>query len=231
MQVKIKEIIQETKDTITWQFEESVNYLPGQFITIDTKQFPQLKEAKIGRINGPRAYSITWPFGITVKKEEEGLFSTFVIDNFLKVGDIIEIKGPFGFFKYSEHSDVILIGAGSGIVPLYTIICYFIDNKLPFQAKLLYGNKTEDSIIFKKQLDQLSLENKNIEIVHTLTRADDSWKGRRGRIDISLIEETAKDLSKYIFYICGPSEFGNSIKSELLKKGIPAEKIKMEAYG
>ncbi|MEK6857850.1 MAG: FAD-binding oxidoreductase [Nanoarchaeota archaeon] len=231
MQVKIKEIIQETKDTATWQFDGSMNYLPGQFITIDTKQFPQLKEAKVGRTNGPRAYSITWPFGITVKKEEQGLFSTFVLENYLNVGDVVEIKGPFGFFKYSEPSNVVLLGAGSGIVPLYTIICNILHNKIPVEAKLLYSNKTESDIIFKKQLDKLSSENKNIEVVHTLTRADDSWTGRKGRIDISLIESTAKDLSKFVFYICGPSEFGNSLKNELLKKGVSAEKIKMEAYG
>lgn len=231
MQVKIKEIIKETKDAVTWQFEGSMNYLPGQFITIDTKQFPQLQNAKVGRVNGPRAYSITWPFGITIKKEEQGLFSTFVLENYLKVGDVIEIKGPFGFFKYSENSNVFLLGAGSGIVPLYTIICHILYNKIPVEAKLLYSNKTEDDMIFRKQLDKLSLENENFEVLHTLTRSDESWSGCRGRIDIFLIEKIAKDLSKFVFYICGPSQFGNSLKEQLLKKGIPSEKIKMEAYG
>lgn len=231
MKAKIKEIIQETYDTITIQFENKINYFPGQFITIDTKQFPELANTGIGRAQGPRAYSITWPFGVTVKKEENGLFSTFVAKGNLKAGNEIEIKGPFGFFTYAEQRDVFLIGAGSGIVPLYTILSSIAEKKSTASAKLLYSSKTEKDIIFRKQLDKLQAENKNFDMMHILTRADDSWKGRKERIDINLIEDFAKDLKRYIFYICGPAEFGKSIKEAILKKGIPSSNVKLEAWG
>ena len=233
MEVVIKKIIRETHDTITWQFDGSMDYLPGQFITLSVNQFPELLTKPNVKL-GSRAYSITWPFGITIKRENNGLFSNYALDGQVKEGDKIEIKGPFGNqFKYElPYTDVLLIGAGSGIVPLYTLLSFISDKKIPVQARLLLSNKTPDNIIFRKDLEMLGENYNNIKIIHALTQYNgDDWKGRTKRIDSELIQQTASELKDPTYFICGPNEFGKFFETELLKLGIRKDKLKRESWG
>lgn len=232
---RLIEFIQETHDTVTIRLAkpENFEYLPGQFVTIDTHQFDTVKNTERGRKNGPRAYSIASPptrnyLDITVKKEENGrLSSWFVNESDLKLGDAITIKGPFGSFVYNGHGDIVLLSAGSGIVPLRAMLWYVIDKNLPVSAHLLYSSKTRNDIIYGKELD--AIQQPNVHIYHTLTREE--WNGRKGRITEVMIKECVGDLNNKKYYICGSVPFTKDLEKILLTNNVPKEKIKTEGWG
>lgn len=232
----IEEVIQETEDTVTLRLKKTqqFDYFPGQFITIDIRQFKELENIERGKKVGPRAYSIgSSPtrdhVDITVKKEDKGRFSVWIVEEKpLKKGDFVTFKGPWGHFIYEEnYGDVVLIGAGSGIVPLKTILEYIADKKLKASATLLYSNKTQKDIIYKKELD--SINSSNVKIHYTLTQ--EQWNGRTGRINEQMIKECVGDLQNKRYYLCGPMIFAKEIKEILIKKNVKQELIKVEAWG
>jgi ferredoxin-NADP reductase len=74
----------------------------------------------------------------------------------------------------------------------------------------------------------------NIKIVHTLTSAgidENSWKGRRGRIDSTMIKEEIPDHKERVFYVCGPPKMVEAIRSILSDElTLDKEKIKFEHF-
>ncbi len=229
-QTRITKTVKETEYTVTWLFEKPKDfiYYAGQFATIDSRQFKALEDVNRGRKDGARAYSFASSpteehLALTIKEEKDGRFSPFALKN-IKERDKIELRAPFGHFIYEGKNNVVLIGAGSGIVPLRSIIKYIIDSKLNVQIKLFFSNKTERDIIYKKELDEWS-ELKNVKIIHNFTREKEMK-----RINEEHITKHIENFSDYEYFLCGPNDFCNSMREILVKKGVVLNKIKMEKY-
>ena len=74
-------------------------------------------------------------------------------------------------------------------------------------AVLLYSNRTEPDIIFRKDFDRMARSGKNLKIIFTLTSPEavkTEWAGRTGFIDSAMISQEIPDYEERTFYICGP---------------------------
>ena len=153
----------------------------------------------------------------------------------LKVGDWAHLKMPYGSFTFTgEHKKVAFLSGGIGITPLRSMCRYATDTKIASDIVLFYGNKTEDGIIFRDDLDKMAQDNKHLRIVYTLTARDldeTRWKGRRGHIDEAMIREEMPDYKDRVFYICGPPGMVKGL-TDLLKNslGIKKENIVLENF-
>ena len=154
----IKDLVQETVDTITIHFaqpEQQLRYLSGQFLTL------------IYEIDGKeerRAYSLcSSPYidkdlSVTVKRVKQGKMSNHLNDN-LKIGDKVLVLPPAGNFNYRPKNcqrHIVLIGGGSGITPLFSIIKSVLMEEPASRVSLIYVNSNRESTIFYKQLEQWS---------------------------------------------------------------------------
>ena len=148
-----------------------------------------------------------------------------------EIGDKFEIKGPYGHFLLDESKDAVMIAGGIGITPFRCMARYATAKHLPTKITILYSNKTPSDIAFKDELDELEKKNNNLNVTHTITRAEgDEWKGRTGRIDACMIESVPY-WKNAVFYVCGPGAMVNSMASSLAEIGIPKDKIKKEIFG
>lgn len=166
-----------------------------------------------------------------VKEMQFGYMSHYLVQR-LQIGDKVHISGPLGHFSYDENTmkDILLIGAGSGITPLMGMLRYLDQaNKSETHATLLYSNTTEDNIIFRNELKEITEHNPNMQVLHTLTRQE--WDGRMGRIDSGLIQEALERLDTPHIFICGTLAFAENMENLLLSLGIEKVNIKREAYG
>lgn len=145
----------------------------------------------------------------------------------LKLGDKLEVKGPFGHFIFDERSknkEHWFIGCGCGLAPLYNII---IANLAKFPQRkfvLLFSVKTKQNLIFHGFLKELGKKHPNFEYIPTLTREE--WAGRTGRV----LEHLPEDVKHKTFYICGMNEMVSSVKEHLLTAGVKLKDIKFERY-
>ena len=228
------EVREETPTTKTLVFDISgvdFDFYPGQYVMLKVHYPPTGEELK-------RAYSIaSSPFQkdrleLTVKRKEGGKASV-ILTTQVREGDKFFIKGPYGRFYWTEGmSDrIVLIGAGSGVVPLMSILRYIRDKDLKkVKATLLVSYKSFEEIIYRDELDDLS-KYSNMKIRITLTReAPESWRGLRGRINEETLLNEVEDIPSNLYYLCGPPKFVDDIKSILLSLGVDRKQIKTERY-
>ena len=136
--------------------EEDFRFDPGQYLTISL-----MVDGKKVR----RAYSICSAthepiICILVKRVEQGLVSNHLNDA-VKVGETFEVLPPNGHFKLTlektQPKHYYFFGAGSGITPLMSMITSLLENDPTASCHLLYGNRDEKNIIFRKKIDRLEL--------------------------------------------------------------------------
>lgn len=238
--LKVKEITQETPEAVTihfWHpFNEVVKYQPGQFLTL---LLPQ------NGIKIRRSYSMSSsPYtdvalAITVKRLPGG-FASELLTQQTKVDDVIEVMEPLGTFVPKIDADqkrtVTLIGAGSGITPLMSIAKSVLMVEPESNVRLLYGNRNENSIIFKAQLEAMEAKyGERFRVVYTLSQPTSTWQGEMGRLNKSQILKIVEDLPNSDgnvtdYYICGPEDMMEEARRALAILDVPEERVHRESY-
>lgn len=229
---RVLKVITETPSTKTLVFDLSnieLDFYPGQYVMLNVPYEGDILK---------RAYSIASPptqkdtLELTVKRTPNGRASV-VLTEYTREGDEFLIKGPYGKFVWvpSMGTNLVLIGAGSGIVPLMCILRYILSARLEHvKATLLYSNTHYEEIIYREELEKLD-KYSNIKVVHTLTRSwPENWKGYTGRINMDMILKEVEDIPTNLYYLCGPPQFVDDIASMLIELGVDGEKIKKEKY-
>ncbi len=227
MKAEIINIEQNTKDTkiFTLKLENVFEFVSGQCIKLS-----------IPEVDFSRPYSISSPGGetdkitLTIKIYNEGRF-TKEIDN-LKLGDIVEIEGPYGNFTFdgSSNKNIVLIAGGSGISTLHSILRFILDNNYENKIKLLYSTKTSREITYREEIEELKEKHDNFDALITITNEDEEWSEHKGRLTSSELEVHIEDKNSLI-YVCGPLGFVNFIVEKLKEIGIDEKNIKTEKYG
>jgi NAD(P)H-flavin reductase len=227
MKAEIINIEENTKDTkiFTLNLENEFEFVSGQFIKL-----------KIPEVNLTRAYSMSSPGGktkeitLTIKVYNDGNFTKEV--NQLKIGDSLNIDGPYGDFTFDGETDknIVLIAGGSGISTLHGIMRFVLDNNYKNKIKLLYSSKTSEEIIYRKEIEKLNEKYENFDFLFTVTGEDSGWTGHKGRLTEAELDVHIEDKNSLV-YICGPLNFVNYIVEKLKNMGIDEENIKTEKYG
>jgi ferredoxin-NADP reductase len=173
-----------------------------------------------------RSYSLSSgpdePPQITVERVDEGEVSPYLVDIAMP-GDQLEVRGPLGGYFVWEPRDLplVLIGGGSGVAPLRAMWRAGGD-----PIRVLYSARTADRVIFAEEL----AANQWLEATVHLTREDRS-EYVSGRIDRTAVAAALDGLTGPTVYICGPTDFVESVArdaSELLGSGHP---IRTERFG
>ena len=129
---------------------------------------------------------------LTVEMIEDGEVSPY-LNGEARVGDIFELRGPIGgYFVWTSRIDgpLVLIGGGSGVVPLMAMLRHraFAGHRAP--ALLVYSSRSHGDIIYREELEQLAATDPSLTVVHTLTRAQPpGWQGYKRRIDEAMLTE------------------------------------------
>jgi len=101
---------------------------------------------------------------------------------------------------------------------------------LDTKVTLLYGNLTENDIAFRKELEALQRENKNLKVVFTLNEANSNWKGSTGLITTDMIKKEIPDYKETTFYTCGPPKMVEIMEKIVAQLGLPEIQLKREYF-
>jgi ferredoxin-NADP reductase len=172
---------------------------------------------------------------LTVEKIDDGEVSPYLHD-VLAPGDQIEVRGSIGGYFVWEAirpEPMLLIGGGSGIVPLMSMLRHRAAAGAKAPARLLYSSRTFDDIIYYRELERLSGAQDGPEVFHTLTRAQPGgWRGYGRRIDEAMLSEVVRPLGRAVqVYICGPTLLVEAVADGLVRLGVPASQIRTERFG
>ena len=172
---------------------------------------------------------------LTVERLGDGEVSPYLVDE-LRPGDEIELRGPVGGYFVWEDSyggPLLLVGGGSGVVPLRAMLRHrrAIGSAVP--VRLLYSARTYKDIIYRDELMQLAEEADEVDVHFTLTRKQpEGWRGYGRRIDRELLDEVAWPASdEPLTYVCGPTSFVETAASALVGLGHEPTRIRTERFG
>jgi len=186
-----------------------------------------------------RSYSIaTAPddeLAITVERLDDGEVSPYLVDE-LREGDRIEVRGPIGgYFVWdaSERGPLLLIGGGSGVVPLMAMIRHRAGTGSSIPARLLYSSRTLEDVIYRGELDELAARQDGFELFHTLTRSQpEGWAGYGRRIDAEMLREVAWPAAdEPQVFVCGSTRFVDTAADGLVAIGYEPQSVKTERFG
>ena len=163
---------------------------------------------------------------LTVQLLPDGEVSSYLVQDY-KLGDPIELRGPVGgWFVWSPHNEdrVLLIGGGSGVVPLVAMLRArrSAGSSAPF--RLLYSVRTPDDVLYGEEL----AKEDDVTFIYTRT-APAAYARAAGRL-------RAADLPALLHpqprvYVCGPTGFVEAVADLLVLQGYDALNIRTERFG
>lgn len=168
-------------------------------------------------------------FELLVKTYEKGNISK-VIGN-LNIGDMIQVRGPKGFYHYSPNmfNNIGMVAGGTGISPMYQIVKAIATNPADkTKISLVYGNVSEEDILLKAELDKIVESNPSQFKVHYLldNPPDEDWKGGVGYVTGDVMKQylpNPKDEGVQLL-ICGPLPMVSSVKRNAIALGFEKAK-------
>lgn len=238
--LKVKKIVQETKDAISIVFEQpakgKINYKSGQFLTLIAPV--QGKEVR-------RAYSLcSSPFvdedlAVSVKRVDNGLMSNWLPDN-LKAGSSLKVMEPMGQFtteyKKDQKRHLTMFAGGSGITPMMSLIKSLLTQEPDSIVSLIYCNRNVDSIIFKDAFTQLEAKYEGrLHVIHVLDEAPMNWQGYSGLLNHDMLTKLFEripnwGIEKTTYLMCGPEGMMKNVDTLLQEHHIPKEKVFKESF-
>jgi ferredoxin-NADP reductase len=187
-----------------------------------------------------RSYSLASPpedrqITLTVERLDDGEVSPYLTD-VLQVGDQLELRGPIGghfTWQVADGGPLLLVGGGSGIVPLMAMLRHRAAQGSRVPARLLYSSRAFDEIIYRQELAQLAAADPTLMVTHTLTRQQPpDWASYRRRIDPAMLAEVAWPPSEQPqAFVCGPTALVESVATALVQLGHDPLRVKTERFG
>jgi ferredoxin-NADP reductase len=185
-----------------------------------------------------RSYSIaSVPDGewveITVERLNDGEVSPYLTEE-ATGGDQVEVRGPVGgwfVWRPEQKEPVLLVGGGSGVVPLMAVVRRHRETGSQAPLRLLYSVRDPDAILYRDEL--AALENDGVDIRYVFTRrTPENWPRPPGRLDADLLAASAfaPELDPTT-YVCGPTGFVEGVANLLVAAGQDPRRVRTERFG
>jgi ferredoxin-NADP reductase len=220
---KVTEIRRETPNAKTFRLDlpERTAFLAGQHFIV--------------RLTAPdgytaqRSYSVaSAPDGsgtieLTVERLPDGEVSSFLHD-VVMVGDELEVRGPIGgWFIWRGDTPAVLVGGGSGVVPLMSMLRLARQRGQADLVRLVVSVRRPGDLYYASELP-----GPQTTIVYTRATPP-SWPRPAGRL-------SAADLPVPLNpdatgFICGSSGFADAATAVLRDGGMPVDRIRAERFG
>ncbi len=233
----VKDNKMETHDSFTITVKGNKDFIAGQFCFL--------------RLNKNKLHA-RHPFTVSSMPGEDMAFTIKLAGRFtqtakeLKPGDEILIDGPFGNFIPKPEKDLVFIAGGVGITPFMSIIkdhvkkhmpqghfCFDKSKQVvPQNITLIYGSRTEDDIIFKKEFDTINTNwFKKVyllsQVPEDVILSRDSFKGY---INKDVLHRHVHDVKNSLYYICGPEVMKDNVKKLLKEEGVNEGNVFVEDF-
>jgi len=161
---------------------------------------------------------------LTIDRLDEGEVSPYFHDVVVE-GDQVEVRGPFAsYFVWRGEAPALLVGGGSGVVPLMAMLRHRRRCAPGLRIRLLYSVRDADDVIYADELGE--------ETTLTFTRRPPGgWTGHTGRIDADMVAAAVGELSPELAFVCGSHGFVEAATQLLLAAGLEGDRIRTERFG
>lgn len=193
-------------------------------------------------------------FSITAKRVDGGAVSNYLIER-AREGERVWVTEPAGELRLRRSGGLsVFVAGGSGIAPFIGMLEQLLSEDPSARAVVLYTNRRERDILFRKFLDRIAAEHRNVHVEYWLEQPPDGWRGGHGVLQagdifaaanrrlssgsgapISDREENSGDdfygnETGPVYYICGPEPMVDSLTEGLELEGVDPNRILEERF-
>jgi ferredoxin-NADP reductase len=176
-----------------------------------------------------RSYSVasapdeTPEFELTVERFDDGEVSVFLHD-VVEVGDELEVRGPIGgYFVWDGAAPALLLGGGSGVVPLMAMLRLARATGRDDLVHLLVSVRSPENLYYAAELP-----GPDATVVYTRQAPPTSTRPA-GRLTGADVEPHLRDDATV--YVCGSAAFTDAVGDLVLDLGVRAERVRVERFG
>jgi ferredoxin-NADP reductase len=173
---------------------------------------------------------------LAIERLDDGEVSPFFHD-VAQMGDRIELRGPIGghfVWEVDDGGPLLLLGGGSGVVPLMSMLRERAARGSRVPALLLFSARTLEDVIFRDELLALAARNDGFQLALALTRDQPRRAADFGRrVDAAMVAELVGRLPgapRHVFE-CGGNPFVEAASQGALRAGVDRSLIRTERYG
>jgi hypothetical protein len=214
-------------------------WAPGQFlpirVAIPGRSEPVLRTYTLSTRSNPEFYRLSIRRG-----DGASLVSQFMHTNG-KAGFRLQAMMPRGKFVLDESTSrpVVLVSGGVGVTPMIAIAEHIVEqgSRTGAYRPIHFIHSTQNSSVhaFRRHMRDLAAQHPalRVHVRYSHPTAGDSvgvTHDSEGRIDIDLLTQLLP-LGDYEFYLCGPSQFMNTLYGGLTGIGVRPERIHYESFG
>lgn len=151
-------------------------------------------------------------------------------------GTLLTIEGPLGHFVYraptapaSEEAPMLLVGGGTGLAPLKSILRHVIENDLRREMTLYWGVRSERDLYAHDALEDMARRAANFRYLPVLSEPSSRWQGRRGWVHQAVLEDT-RHLERHDVYASGPPEMIEAVRRDFALRGAAPERLFFDSF-
>ena len=191
-----------------------------------------------------RSFSIASPphdsrlLELHVRRVDGGEFSAPLFDADTR-STLLTIEGPLGQFVYrTGTAPMLLVGGGTGLAPLLSILRHVLENGIERDMTLYWGVRGEPDLYAGALLETLAgrvserrtaSRAARLRYVPVLSDPSPDWRGRRGWVHEAVLGDI-DDLEKYDVYAAGPPAMIAAVRGEFGRRGVAADRLYFDSF-
>ncbi|KAA2242349.1 FAD-binding oxidoreductase [Salinarimonas soli] len=175
-------------------------------------------------------------YELAVERLEDGEVSPYLLD-IAEPGDAVDIRGPFGghfVWDAADGGPLLLVGGGSGVAPLMSILRHRVAARSAVPACLVHAARLWDDVLFRGELLALDEDDAAFRLLAALSRDTPRRPQDTGRrIDAALLADAITGLGARprLTFVCGANPFVESVTTLLVGLGLDPASIRTERFG
>lgn len=148
-----------------------------------------------------------------------------------KPGDTVRFLAPYGRFVLEEAQNrpALFIATGTGIAPIRSQLKQLFKQNFNLPVTLVFGNYTEDHLLFRHEFEKLAQEHSNFTFVPVLSDADKPWAGETGWVT-HVVPRIIPNIPEWSAYVCGNPPMVKDMVALLLQSGLSKQFIHSEQF-
>jgi propane monooxygenase reductase subunit len=201
---------------------KEIKFFPGQYLDIAVPGTEETRSFSMANTSSRDSGQLEF----VIRVYPDGLFSHF-LDTTLKVGDRLDVTGPFGVFTLREgDGDLVFVGGGAGMAPILCLLRSMVERGISRKATYYYGARRRQDLCFEKELRALEETLPEFRYIPALSESteDDEWDGETGFIT-DVLRRREANLGAVDAYVCGPPPMVEAAIPLLEQLGVPEKRI------
>jgi len=213
---------------VYFELDHPMQFQAGQYINLN---MPGVEGARAFSIaNKPSDDSV---LELHVRRVPEGAGTGYIHEQ-LKVGDTLQLSGPYGqfFTRKSAPEDLILIAGGSGLSSPQSMVLELLEEGDSRKITLLQGARNLSELYNRELFEKLAAEHDNFTYVPALDSPlpEDNWEGFSGYVHEAAVEQFGGQFAGHKAYLCGPPPMIDAAITALMHGRLFERDIYMERF-